>query len=875
MMQKVHKKVLDNGLTILVYPIHTIPKVAVHLWYGVGSKDEKDGQRGLAHLLEHMIFKGTSVLSESDINMISHKLSGNCNAFTSHDYTGYLFDFPTQNWHHALPLLADCMRNCTFKEDLLNAELKAVIQELKMYKDDYKTSLAEEMISAIFSEHPYHYPIIGYKQDLWSITREGLLNFYKDHYVPNNATLLIVGDVDAAQATQLAQKAFEDIKSSSTYKKEHFTINKDLIAKSISVARDVQQPTLMLAWIVPGLKENKSYLIDIASWVLGEGKGSRLYAKLVDELEIATDMQVDLYELFDASLLFLHIDPINESVIPRIKMIVAEEIEKLAQEQISDLELQRASKQSHMEHVALFENNQKIAYELGKVFLSTGDENALKKYALSEPKDLKKELCDFFNQYIRPSIMHCGALLPFKEDEKELWLSLQEESDKQDERILKRKVRESTIECGRKVEEVIAEQPALFAYPQPQKIQLENGLTLLTHSNPVAPKIDIVLDLKVRHFYDPEDKQGLLNFMTEMLGEGTKDYTDQEFASAAESRGITINVQTGLIALSMLKEDFEFGLSLLEQLVCKATFPEKNINKVRQQIIGEIDHYWDSPNDFAGQLVRSALYGKEHPYHKNLFGSKESIKKIKRADLLDAYQKYMTPVQACLAIVGDLEGINVAKVVQEILENWKGSQVNDLHYPMLKSSESLCQNFEINRDQTVLCFAGKSIARLDENYDALMLFDQIFAGGVLGSMSSYLFKLREQTGLFYTISGSTVAGADEQPGLVYIKTIVSNDRLDEAEKLISQAIDESKNRLTEQDLEHARNALINSMVDHFESNESIAQAFLFINRFKLSPTYFSDRIAALQKITIDDVKKSVEKILDSKKLIRIKIGRLS
>ena len=89
-MQKIHKKILDNGLTILVYPMHTIPKVAVQLWYGVGSKDEKDGQRGLAHLLEHMIFKGTQVLSESDINMISHKLSGNCNAFTSHDYTGYL-----------------------------------------------------------------------------------------------------------------------------------------------------------------------------------------------------------------------------------------------------------------------------------------------------------------------------------------------------------------------------------------------------------------------------------------------------------------------------------------------------------------------------------------------------------------------------------------------------------------------------------------------------------------------------------------------------------------------------------------------------------------------------------------------------------------
>lgn len=874
-MQKVYKKILDNGLTILVYPTHMIPKVAVHLWYGVGSKDEKDGQRGLAHLLEHMIFKGTSILSESDINMISHKLSGNCNAFTSHDYTGYLFDFPKQNWHQALPLLADCMRNCTFKEDLLNAELKAVIQELKMYKDDYNTSLAEEMISAIFPEHPYHYPIIGYKQDLWSITRQGLLDFYKEHYVPNNATLLIVGDIDVEHATQLAQKAFNDIPKSVTYKKESLIINHDLVSKAISVTRDVQQPTLMLAWVVPGLKENKSYLIDIASWVLGEGKGSRLYRKLVDDLELATDMQVDLYELFDASLLFLHIDPIDEESIEQIKKVIAQEIEMLAVQEVSDLELQRAGKQSYMEHIALFENNQKIAYELGKIFLATGNENAIHDYGKQSIDTIKQELTSFFQKYIRPSIMHSGTLLPFKNNEQEVWLSLQKESDKQDERILKRKVRESTVECGVKVEEIIAEHPAVFTYPKPQNTQLSNGLTVLTYSNDVAPKIDIILDLKVRAFYDPEDKQGLLNFMTEMLGEGTQDYTDQEFASAAESRGITINVQTGLIALSMLKEDFEFGLSLLEQLVCKAIFPEKNMNKIRQQIASEIAHYWDSPNDFAGQLVRSALYGKDHPYHKNIFGTEKSIKKIKRENLLQAYKNYITPFKACLAIVGDLNGINVIETVQKTLGHWQGPNVEDLQYPEISAPAVMCHNFEINRDQTVLCFAGKSIARLDKDYDNLILFDQIFGGGVLGSMSSYLFKLREQTGLFYTINGSTVAGADEQPGLIYIKTIVSNDRLDEAERLIAHTIDESKNMLNEYDLEHARNALINSMVDHFESNESIAQAFLFINRFKLDSNYFANRIANLQKITIDQVKNSVEQILDSKKLIRIKIGRSS
>lgn len=874
-MQKVYKKILDNGLTILVYPLHTIPKVAVQLWYGVGSKDEKDGQRGLAHLLEHMIFKGTSILSESDINMISHKLSGNCNAFTSHDYTGYLFDFPKQNWHHALPLLADCMRNCSFKEDLLNAELKAVIQELKMYKDDYKMSLAESMLSAIFTDHPYHYPIIGYKQDLWSITREGLLSFYRQHYVPNNATLIIIGDVEAEHAFDLATKAFGHIKADPHYKKEIFTVSHDICSKSITLRRDIQQPTLMYAWVTPGLKEKKGHITEIASWILAEGKGSRLYRKLIDELELATDIQIDLYELFDANVLFLHIDPVDQESIEKIEKIVAQEIGKLATTAVEDTEIFRAYKQARMEYVGLFEGNQKIAYELGKVFLATGDENALTHYPELHIETLKKEVQEFFAQYIRSSIMHKGALLPFVGQEQDQWLALQEESDKLDQKILSRKVRESTVECGQFVEQVVVSEPTVFEYPKASKSKLANGLEVLAYSCNTSPKISLVLDLKMRNFYDPEDKQGLLNFMMEMLEQGTQDYTEQEFCDAAESHGITINVHTGLISINVLKDDFELGLSLLEQLLCKATFPKKNMTKIRHQIEAEIASYWDTPMEFAGQLVRQELYGKNHPYHKNLFGTDESISKITHQDLLDAYRKYISPVGASLAVVGDLDGIPVIEIVQKHLGAWAGSQLEDLSYSPLQPVKQKETVYPINRDQTVLCFAGNSVARLDPNYDALLLFDQVLTGGVLGSMSSYLFKLREQTGLFYTIGGSLVAGADEQPGLIFIKTIVSNDRLAQAEKLIAQTLDNAHQMISQEDLDHARNAIINSTVDHFESNDSTAQALLFINRFNLKPTYFDDRIAVLKDIILEEVKNKVAQILDAQKLLRIKIGRIS
>ena len=308
----VFKYKLDNGLTILVRPTKHVPKVSIQLWYGVGSKDEKTGEKGLAHLIEHMIFKGTKKLSESDINLITNKLSGTCNAFTSYDYTGYLFDFPSHHWHESLPIMADCMRGCTFKQEFLNSELKAVIQELKMYKDNFVSSLADEMITAIFADHPYHYPVIGYKHDLWNLSRDSLLNFYKKHYVPNNATLIVVGDVSEEDVLEKTKESFGKIQSNPDYKDESFYVRTDLISKSVTLCRDVKQPLALYAFTVPGSKEKRDYAMDVINCVLGLGKDSRLYKKLVDEHQLATNVETFVYDLFDRGVFFIFAQPREE-----------------------------------------------------------------------------------------------------------------------------------------------------------------------------------------------------------------------------------------------------------------------------------------------------------------------------------------------------------------------------------------------------------------------------------------------------------------------------------------------------------------------------------------------------------------------------------
>ena len=194
---RVKKKVFDNGMHVISFKNDLLPKVLVQVAYDVGSYVEDSGERGLAHLVEHMIFKGTDVPSESDIDTIARKYGATFNAFTAWDTTSYYFEIDKNNWKHFLPILSDCMQNARFDPQHLVSEVKAVVQELKMGKDNFFRLILYKACELGFPpNHPYHTPVIGYKEDLLNLTADRVKAFYKEYYRPDRATLFIVGDVD-------------------------------------------------------------------------------------------------------------------------------------------------------------------------------------------------------------------------------------------------------------------------------------------------------------------------------------------------------------------------------------------------------------------------------------------------------------------------------------------------------------------------------------------------------------------------------------------------------------------------------------------------------------------------------------------------------
>lgn len=868
---KIYQHTLKNDLTVLCLPHGTIPKVSTQLWYGVGSKDEKDKQKGIAHLIEHLIFKGTKKLSECDINVITHKLSGYTNAFTSYDYTGYLFDFPSQNWQPALSIFADCMSNAQFKQEFFDSELQAVIQELKMYKDDYVSTLLEKMISAIFPDHPYGYPIIGFKQDLWSVSRQTLLDFYQYHYVPNNAMLLAVGDIKPDEFFAQAQEQFGNIEKRE-HKKAEFYHSQDLVQQNVTLHRDIKQSMHLCGWVIPGSQARKDYFIDLLLYIVGSGKGSRLYQKLMDELQLVTELDAFSYDLFEHGLFFIYFQPKREQDVAKIKMIIEQEILHIAQHGVTDRELQRAIKKAKVEHYALLENGKKLAYTIGKYYTALKDPEYVLTYTDHPRESLLPEIKALANLMV-PSMMHSGKVLPLEKEDKKIWSMLQELSDKEDDRILAGRARQSPVEEPRCALTICAENPKKYIYPRFGKIMLSSGAQLLYNKQDYLEKVDILIDLPTKFYADPVGKEGIGEFVANMLLEGTEKYKASEFAQQIESYGMAVEIAAGQISMSMLSADLEKGLELLYQMISKATFDLEAIEKVREQMLSDIDVFWDSPNEFSNQLMREQVY-KNHPLSKIAIGTKESISSINREDLINWYHYAINPKDAVIAIVGNINQEQLKDIFEKQLAGWKSRALKEVQFPVLHQLHANTINYPITRDQIVLTYAGLSVRRTDKDYDALLLFDQIFTGGILGSMSSRLFDLREQSGLFYTIGGSLVYKSQKEPGMIAIKTIVSANRLLEAEKAIEKVIDTAIDSVTQAELIDAQLAIANSLVDNFASNLAICQVAVFKERYELPDDYFDNRAQQLLGISLEDMKQVVKRWLNSDKLVKIRVGRI-
>ncbi len=868
---RIEKKVLSNGLTILVVSRNTCAPVCVYLLYDVGSKHEKDGEKGIAHLIEHMIFKGTQKLSETDIKLIVNKLSGNCNAQTSMDYTGYYFNVPAAHWQQIIPIMADCMQHAAFKEEHLTSEMKVVIQELKRNRDNYQREVWHELCKLIYSDHPYHYPIIGYKHDLWNLHADDLHSFYKKYYHPNNAALVVVGDVDSHAVFMEAETHFGQIPAGKLPKSE-FYLTPDISAKTVTLYRNVVQPKVMLCYAIPENNKTNEYTQAMIAQLLTSGKNGLLTKKLVEEMQLVNYCWAAPLTQFEHTLFLVGYEPKSLDDIQTINQLIQKEIDAL-KEKIDDAHLKAVCNQVRVGHLDLLQDNNALALTVGNCFWAVNDpEYAFHVFDEVPLDETKQAITAMIKQYFRTTVRHQALVLPLPEEEKEQWLALQEQSDNDDERILSGRIRTDSVEGANYANTLPEPEAPHFSFAKPEVSKLENGITVFSYHTTDIPKIELVLELKVDHYYDPDDKEGLCNFVGCLLREGTKNYTAEQLAQEFQSRAISFNVADGFITMSFLSSELSFALRILHEILTNATFDEKVIEKIRAQLFAHIDNYWDQAGNIAHTLTKEHLFGDQF-LSKNGLGSHESITSITRDELVNFYKMYFSPHHAKLSVVGDLSVCDLTEILEKELGTWRGSEIKDL--PDVKEQPVVAKEIthHLNRDQMLLSFVGPSVKRADADYDALLVFDHIMCSG----MASKLFQLRERSGAFYAIGGSVIShctGYATAPRAVDISCNVSLDRLQQAEEMIRDLMKTAPDLLTEQEINQAKRSIVHAAAHAYATNSAIAHTFLYLDRYNLPFDYFDNRIDALQSITLDEVKKAAKKVLNLDSLSTIKVGRV-
>ena len=282
---------LDNGLQVIVIPNHKAPIVKQMVWYKVGSVDEPAGKGGLAHLLEHLMFRGTEDVEDGAFNQIVSDNGGMMNAFTSRDVTAYHEFVDITRLELMMFLEADRMKNLNITPEAFEKERKIVFQErMQMVENNPTAAFGEMMRRTLWQEHPYARPVSGFPNEIISLTLEDAQNFYKTHYVPNNAVLVLSGDIDAVTAQTLAEKYFGKIEKTDYENNTEFqNIKNETSSKMLSKAPQIETSRFVKSFVVPSLGQDKSlaYAFVLLSAYLGEGDTSQLYRRLVEDEEVA------------------------------------------------------------------------------------------------------------------------------------------------------------------------------------------------------------------------------------------------------------------------------------------------------------------------------------------------------------------------------------------------------------------------------------------------------------------------------------------------------------------------------------------------------------------------------------------------------------
>jgi zinc protease len=814
---------LDNSLVIIVREDHSAPVVSAQAWAMAGSIHEGRWLgAGLSHVLEHMLFKGTTTRPGSRIDQEVQEAGGYMNAYTSFDRTVYHIDVPNTGARTAIDILCDIMQHASLPPDELTKEMDVIRREMDMNVDDPGRRASRRLFETAYTRSPYRLTVIGYPDIFNELKPDDIRGYYTEKYAPNNVFYVVTGDIQNDEVVAQIREAYAQSKAKAMPPMVLPEEPKQTAAREIVEEAPIELGHLHFAWHIPELRHPDVPALDVLAVLLGSGRSSRLFQQVRERQGLVHHVDAWTYSpgnpgLFGISAI------VDADKFTASRDAILAEIEKIKSISVSSNEVQKAVKQFTSATLSTRKTMEGQANDLGGSWLAANNLTFSERYLAAVKRVTHGDVQRVARQYVTAENRTLYALLPNGTSPK-ISAAVETNSD----------------------------QPV-------KKFELPNGLRLLVKENHRLPFVEFRAAFKGGVLAETTANNGITQLLAKTLLKGTPTRSAEQIATEIESVGGSIDSYGGNnsfgVNAEVLSSDFATGLDLLADVLLNPIFPANELDREREVQIASIYARKDDLLKSASVAMRRGLFG-DTGYGLDTLGTEESVGNISTADLKSFHQKLTVPNNCVLAIYGDVKSGDVRAAVEKAFAGWKANPVSTFN--IQHSTFNPVKRVEEFRDkkQAVLVIGYTGTTMDNEDRYALDVLQECCS-----DLGSRLFlRVREQLGLAYYVGAQNLAGL--APGYFAFYTGTEPAKAAQVETvLLAEAELLRTEGLTAEELKRSKAKIIGQKKIARQDLGSLAQLTALDELYGLGWQHAELDDAKYEAVTLEQTKAAAQKYL--------------
>lgn len=821
---------LDNGLVLIVREDPSAPVVSAQAWCKAGSIDEgKWLGAGLSHMLEHMLFKGTTRRGPGQIDREVQDAGGYMNAYTSFDRTVYYINVPNTGARIAIDILCDIMQHATLPPEEVEKEKQVILREMDMNQDDPSRRASRRLFETAYIRSPYRYTVIGYPDIFNELTREDVVAYYREKYAPNNTFFVVVGDIHASEVEAQVREAYKGFRARPLPPSVMPLEPPQAAPREIFEEAPIELGHFHFAWHIPDIRHPDVPVLDVLATLLGNGHSSRLYQEVRERQGHVHSIDAWTYNPGNPGLLGVS-GVVDGALFEPARLAVRTELDKVKNGFVSDAELAKAVKQFTAATLATRKTMQGQAQDFGGNWMSANDLNFSERYLAAVKRVTREDIQRVAQRYLVAENRTLYALLP----------------------------------TGAMIQRV--ESREVIVDKAIQKIEFPNGLRLLLKEDHRLPFVEFRMVFQGGVLAENQENNGLTLLLAKCILKGTPTRSAEQIANEIESLGGSLDSYGGNnsfgVNAEVLSADFDQGLDLLTDVVLNPLIPEASLEREKEVQLATIRAQRDHMLQSASKAMRRKLFG-NRGYGLDVAGSEASVRSTNRAHLLDFYKRLTIPNNCVFSIFGDISAERVKAVIEGRFGSWPRSNPIKIEAgEPLHPSEIIRVSETRDKKQGVIVIAFPGVSIRDKDRHALELLQE-----ALSDLGSRLFvRIRENLGLAYYVGAQHFLGL--QPGYFALYAGTMPDKLALVEEeMLKEVRLLRETGLSAEELQRAKAKLLGQKKIARQDLGGYAVATALDELYGLGYNNCDQEDALYEAVTLDDVLQAIRRYLEPERCV--------